>query len=128
VRREKYYRTLFVVAAIWNWIVTAAFGLTLESSYRDYGFEFPPSPMWIIMFLGFACIFGLGYLYVGLNPVRNRNIAILGVLGKVYMFGVFLIFGLVGDTPIGFAVASILDLVFAGLFVEFLVTSRVVGN
>jgi hypothetical protein len=123
---ETTFKRIFLFGALWNllggafilwatrWIFTTA-GLT------------PPSPpayyqSWIALFM----VFGLGYYFVARDLYRNRDIALLGAIGKLAFAAVFLynLSAYPGQIPQFFLVPMTGDVVFALLFLWFTVSAR----
>ena len=80
----RYYRALFVAAAVWN--LLAAFGVlfVLENSKVRTALGFPGAPDIIALQLLASCLllFGLGYYWVSRDLSRNHDLVWLGVIGK----------------------------------------------
>ena len=86
--------------------------------------ELPKYPIFFLLFLGLAFVFGIGYYWVSKDIHQNHAIVRMGIIGKIIVF-----LGLTAD-----AVASnistlmigpgIVDLIFAILFIEFLSTAK----
>lgn len=76
------------------------------------------------MFLGVAFVFGIGYFWVSLDLIRNRDIAKLGVLGKLIVFVALLWAGIIGQIHFIMIGAGIVNLIFAILYMEFLLTLK----
>ena len=67
------------------------------------------------------CLLGVGYYWVAKDVSRNHAIAKLGMIGKLAVFSIFLGHSIGGDIPFALAAPAVIDLVFAVLFLEFLV-------
>src|SRR3990172_6630105 len=81
---------------------------------------------WIALFV----TFGIGYLMVYRDMYKNKNIVILGIIGK-FSFSVIFIYNMInymGQIPLIFIVPVIGDLVFFVLFSKFLLFARSIGK
>lgn len=93
----KFFRTLFLVAAIWNF-AGALPGLFDSSGMfaREFGRDLT-DPVLIAVYRGAwgtAFLYGFGFLMVAYNPLRHTGIVLMGGVGKalfamnlLYMFG-----------------------------------------
>ncbi len=80
--------------------------------------------LWYYIFLGAVFIFGLGYYYISKDVQRNRDIIKMGILGKVVVFLLFLIYLIDGEVRLLLFLGGFVDLIFAVLFAEVLVRMR----
>jgi lipid-A-disaccharide synthase-like uncharacterized protein len=127
----KTYRWLFVIGGFWNVLGTAF------AFFAAHGWEFIErtlgmQPVRYFMFydawLALAFVFGLGYWLVAVDPHRNRDIALLGIVGKLLFSVAFVVHFVQGraGTDVHPAVHPLFmapvigDLVFAVLFASFL--------
>jgi hypothetical protein len=122
----RYYKWLFLSAAMWNMFAVAA--LTLLSTNPAFRNEvgFPVSSDAISSQLLGSCLFafGLGYYWISRNLSRSRDLVTLGVIGKPLVFVVFFGHAVAHDIPPFMVLPSIVDLLFGVLFLEFLVRTR----
>ena len=70
------------------------------------------------------CLLGIGYYWVSKDVFRNHAIVKLGVIGKTAVFSIFLGHAISGDIPYAFTAPAVIDLIFAILFLEFLLRMR----
>ena len=123
---EQFRSRLFFVGALWNLLGGVAiilgtgiiFGLAKLS---------PPVPgiyyyAWIALFV----TFGIGYFMVYRDPYGNKNIVILGIIGKLAFSAIFIysMMATPGQAPGFFLIPVIGDLVFVLLFSMFLNFAR----
>ncbi len=118
---EAAYRRIFLIGALWNLLggtfIIAATGWIFSSA----GLE-PPSPStyyysWIALFM----TFGLGYYLAWRDMYRNRDIVLLGAIGKLSFAAVFLYgYATHAAIPRFFLIPVAGDIVFAILFLMFL--------
>jgi len=125
--KNKYYKYLFLLAAIWNWIVTISF-LILSFVAPDvlslFGVEIPPSLAFLQMLFILIGIFGVGFFIIYLDIESNHGIVQMSVLEKLSFFVVFLIYFIIGDVGILVLMLIIVDLIFGLLFIEFLLNFK----
>ncbi len=122
----RYYRRLFLAAAVWNILAAAALLLlSVDQTFRDE-VGFPSSPDAITSQLLGSCLFafGLGYYWLSRDLSKNRDLVTLGVIGKPLVFVVFFGHAVARDIPPLMVLPSIVDLLFGVLFLEFLVRTR----
>ena len=122
--RSHYYRSLFLIGAIWNWIVAPVFFFAykpilehFEMKPLQYGLPFQ-------LAMAFVFVYGIAYYYVYRDPVRNRDCAKLGIYSKTLVFILLTCYWIVGEIVFTLVVPGIVDLIFAALFLEFLIHSK----
>lgn len=119
---------MFLVAGLWNlvlaipsWLGTV---LTPESSARMLGMTpaevlFPYHAMfWLVI------AFGVGYLIVSRDITKNHGIATIGIIGKTLYFIDCLVTVISKQANMVLLLVGIGDLIFAFLFLEFLLYTR----
>jgi hypothetical protein len=116
----KRYRTLFFLAALYNFAVALGAFAFHGRIFPLLGMEIPENPMWFQLFLGAVFVFGVGYYWVGRDPEGNRGLAALGVVGKVLVFLVLSIYFWAEEIPAAIWLLGVGDAIFAALFLEFL--------
>jgi hypothetical protein len=120
VQRDYYYNALFIAAACWNWLAGGAI-LFAETPIRSWlGMPASNDPLSAQLFAATVIAFGIGYYLVGRETSRNRDLVKIGIVGKVLVFLLSLYHALAGDVPFAFVAAAAVDMIFAILFVEFL--------
>lgn len=123
---ERFYKSMFLVGALWNLLGGAAIVVGTPFIFRGAGLV-PPEPRayydsWIALFM----TFGLGYWMASRDLYGNRGIVVLGIIGKLAFSAIF-IYELIaarGEIPQLFWIPVIGDLIFVGLFWMFLGFSR----
>ncbi len=125
--KKKYYKKLFLSAAIWNWIV----GLTLlmlsfinPNILPLFGVETPPSLVFMQMLFILVIVFGIGLFIVYQDLDKNKDIVIMSIIEKVSFFVVYLIYFIFGDVNFLVLLLNIIDLIFGILFIEFIVNTK----
>ena len=108
---------MFIIGAIWN--LAAAISLLIMSYFINLGLS-TLGLIYYQFFLNSVILFGIGYFIVGININKNHGIVLLGIVGKIGVFTYFLAYFILGIMTILLVIAGIIDLIFACLFVEFL--------
>lgn len=119
MEKRVYYKYLFIIGAIWN-IVLSIYALIFPGEPRLSG----ESLMYYQGFVFLALVFGIGYFMVGIDIDKNHGIVIMGIIGKILVFILSLAYFLSGATSIDFAIIGVGDLIFAILFLEFLLNYK----
>ncbi|MFX0064200.1 MAG: hypothetical protein ACFFC7_18665 [Candidatus Hermodarchaeota archaeon] len=124
MERRDYYRYLFLIGAIWNWLIGVIFivaSIFLTDVYTMFGTQEPLSLVWFHIFFIFVIIFGIGYFWVGQDIDKNHGIVKMGIIAKLSVVVVFFYYVLIGDFNLLAMGPPIVDLIFAILFLEFLI-------
>jgi len=120
MKKESYYKWLFIIGAVWNWgaaILFFFFSAQAFAILRMQPLNYP-AIMQLAMALVFA--FGIGYYWVSKDLFTNHDIVKMGIIAKILVFFVLLYHYLVGNIPLMLASCGAVDLIFALLFMEFL--------
>jgi hypothetical protein len=121
MNRAAYYKGLFIISAlVWNFLFSVPF---LLLSFFDGVFT-GAALMYYQLFLLFVIVFGIGYIIVGLNLDKNHGIVLLCIIAKIFAFIFFVAYYLSGDIPFIQAMIGTGDLIFAILFIEFLINYK----
>jgi hypothetical protein len=112
-------RTLFLVAAAFNWLVAVALVLPGDAAWRLVGMARPDETLFVHLFAALVGVFGLAYLWVGFDPSGKRALVLIAVIGKLCVFPIVLAHHLAGSVPMSLVVAGAGDVVFAVLFLAF---------
>jgi hypothetical protein len=127
---ESGYRRLFIIAAWWNLAGGAFIAFATPWIFESAGLPAPSPPLYYQAWIALFLTFGYGYLLVARDLFRNRDIALLGAIGKSGFAAVFL-FHMARDpgvAPWFFLIPVIGDLVFVALFIMFLLFLRRKGT
>ena len=127
---QTFYNNMFLAGAIWN-----VLGGVILLVFQDWLFSTadlnPPDPPlyfygWIALFM----TFGIGYYMVSRDLFNNKNIVILGIIGKLVFSGIFIYYVISASdlVPMLMLVPVIGDLVFVALFGMFLNYARSTGQ
>jgi len=120
VRKEKYYRNLFLIGAIWNWSATTIFFFAHEQIFTLIGMEIPASPVFLRLFLSLAFVFGVGYYWVSRDITNNHAIVKLGIIAKIFVFVLITYYWIEGYVKFLLVPTGVVDLIFSVLYLEFL--------
>ena len=74
--RERYHRLLFLIAALWNWILAIAFFALSRldiSSFTAFGLEIPNTMLWFDSFFTLVFVFGIGFYMVSMNIKEKKR-------------------------------------------------------
>ncbi len=126
--KENYYKKMFLVGAIWNWTATLIFMLGYKILFPVFDMELPRYPVFLIVFLGLAFVFGIGYFWVSKDISRNHDIVRLGIIGKLFVFVLLSWGGISKQIHMILIGPGVMDLIFAILFLEFLRTHKLTAK
>ena len=121
--KNSYYKYMFIVAALYNWIMAVVFillSILSPSSVEDFGVDIPPTWFFAHAFYLFVCLFGLLFYVTGRSLEKYHGLAPIFVLEKVGAFITGLLYFLMGETnAAAFVIGAIGDLIFGILFFEY---------
>lgn len=118
--RERYYRGLFLVAAIYDVVLGIAFTLFYQPVF-DMLDVTPPEGGYIPLLGAFLFVIGVAYFLIWRGELaRNRDMIFVGTLYKLAYAAVALTFWAIGEVPhVSFAaVFGIADAIFFVLMLE----------
>lgn len=121
--KEKYYKILFLVAALYNIINSVIFilvSLVATDLFPLFGVEIPPSMIWLQLSLILIALLGIGYIIVSRDISKNHGLVLVGGLAKLAFFLMSLIYYFIGDLNILIVLLGSVDLIMVILFIEFL--------
>jgi hypothetical protein len=125
--KAKYYKYLFYIGAIFNWLVSSNFlilSILVPNIFELFGTSTPPTLFFLHALLGLIFVYGIGYFIVGLDIDKNRGCVWLGVLSKMSFFTFCVIYFILGDLDLIIVILGSLDFIFACLFIEFLINHQ----
>jgi hypothetical protein len=125
--KQDYYQKMFFIGAIWNWSATVPFALGYKILFPLFGMALPNYLVFFMMFLGLAFVYGIGYFWVSRDIHKNHDIVRMGIIGKIIVFVAFLWAWMAGEVPLILVGPGIIDLIFAILYIEFLMTYKKAG-
>jgi hypothetical protein len=118
--RERYYRGLFVVAAIYDSVLGIVFTFFYKPAFEMLNVT-PPEGGYIPLLGSFLFVIGVAYYLIWRGDLlRNRDMIFVGTLYKLAYAAIALIFWAIGDVPhVAFAaVFGLADVVFFILMLE----------
>jgi hypothetical protein len=118
---ETTFRRIFFIGALWNLIGGTFIILATDWVFAASGLSVPSPPAYYHSWIALFMVFGAGYYMVSRDLYRNRDIALLGAIGKLAFAAVFAYNYLAypGQVPRFFLIPLIGDLIFAILFLTF---------
>lgn len=121
--RERYYRALFWVAAVYDLSLGIMFLFFAEPAFELLGVEdeLPEFTGYVSLIAAFLFVIGVAYVFIALgNLVRNRDLIAVGTLYKLAYASVAVYYWAIGSYPhiVFVAVFGIADVVFLLLMAE----------
>ncbi|MEM2142338.1 MAG: hypothetical protein QXQ81_03695 [Candidatus Thorarchaeota archaeon] len=127
--RHNYHRMLFLIAALWNWILAILF-LSLPRISMDYFYLAGPiipareNMIWFDAFMGLVFAFGLGFFIVSRNEKEKHGLIMIASFEKTWVFVVGLLYFLFMQATPTLLLVVTGDLIFGILFLEDLTAIR----
>ena len=118
--RERYYRGLFLVAAVYDLVLGVVFTFFYKPAFELVDVT-PPEGGYIPLLGSFLFVIGVAYYLIWRGDLaRNRDMILVGTLYKLAYASIALIFWAIGDIPhVAFAaVFGLADVVFLVLMLE----------
>lgn len=124
----KFWRGFFAFAAFFNLAVGGAMAAGASQVAAQAGLSGPASS-YVIAFGG-LCVaaFGVGYAMVAHDPVRNRNLVIVGAVSKIAAGALTAYHGFAGAIPKNIFYLGLGDFVWLALFIVFLWQTRAANS
>ena len=127
MNKEKYYKILFIVAALYNIINSVTFiliSIAATDLFPIFGVEIPPSMVWLQLSLILIALLGVGYIMVSRDISKNHGLVLVGGLTKLSFFLMSLVYFFIGDLNVLIVLLGSVDLIMVILFIEFLMKNR----
>ncbi len=124
MKKEGFYRKLFLIAALWNWVAGVPFLFFYGPILQMLGENVPEPPLYLLITAVLLVLFGWGFYLVYLNLEKNRDFVKMGAIGKLLVFSIALAFAIKGDIQWASMGLFFVDPVFAVFFIEFLYSTR----
>jgi|SRR5271167_1169662 len=121
--RNLYARSLFVTAACFNWVVGLLLLADFPLAARLIGLSDSPK-VWVHLVAATIVLFGAAYWLVAKQPERYRPFAGLGAAGKLTFAAIIYFHWFAGDAPSRLAMLVSVDVIFAVLFLRYLLFRR----
>lgn len=120
----KFWRSLFAFAAISNLVIGGAMLAGADRVAAQMGVG-GPAAQYIVGLAGLLiALFGVAYAAVAWNPAPNRNLVVIGALGKAAAAMLASYHALLGHIPNNVFLLGMGDVIFAGLFAIYLSQTR----
>src|SRR5215203_1257418 len=115
------WRTFFLLAALYDLILGAAFLVASEPILTAIGMTLPPHIAYIQLAAVFVFVQGLGYWLVSRDPLANLGLVRVGIAYKAAYSGLALYYLATGQLPsVFFIPCPVFDLLSLIVFVMFL--------
>lgn len=121
--REKYYRSLFLAAAVYDISLGIIFTFFYKFAFSLIGIpeKLPRYGAYISLIGAFLFVIGVAYLLIYLGDLRkNRDLIIVGALYKLAYSTVAIFYLAIGDYPhiIFLALFGVIDIIFFVMMTE----------
>ena len=116
MKRRRMIQGLFIVAAFYEVVLGAAFLFGWSALFRWFGVTPPNHPGYVQFPAALLIVFGLMFVAVAKNPIRNRNLIPYGVLLKASYSGLVLFYWLTTGVPGMWKPFCVFDIVLLILF------------
>lgn len=116
----KFYKNLFLVAAIYDLLLGFCFVIFYQSIYIFFNIPLPNYPQYIQLSAAFVAAMGVGYYFVYKNISRNTDIVRLGIVYKGVYSGLVTYYYLSNTAHLIFFLLAIIDFIFLLFFVRYL--------
>lgn len=127
---ENWYKNMFLAGTLWNLLggvfIIAATGWIFATA----GLQPPRPPVYYYAWIALFMTFGIGYYMVYRDMYGNKNIVILGIIGKLAFATIFManLLMFCGQAPSFFLIPLAGDLVFVVLYWMFLSFAKRTGR
>jgi hypothetical protein len=121
LKHEKAYRNLFLVAALYDFILGFVFFFFLPFFFEEiYNIAAPIYPAFYQGGAAFVFVMGVGFFFVYLNMYRNVDIVKIGITFKTVYTALAFYYVFIENMPWVFSIFGFLDIIFIILFILFL--------
>jgi hypothetical protein len=114
---RNWIRPLFVVAALYDFVLGVVFLFAFQSVYLRFNVTLPNHPAYVQFAATLVAIFGVGFWFVSRAPERNRDIIKLGILLKLAYSATVLVYWAQGRIPMMWVPFAWIDLAFMATFI-----------
>ena len=122
---ERPYRILFLIAALYDFILGFIFFAFLRFFFEDlFRLPYPLYPAFFQAAAAFVFVMGVGFYFIYRNMYRNIDIVKVGIAFKVVYTGLAFYHVFVEGMPWIFSVFGFLDIIFIVFFIFFLLAVR----
>lgn len=119
---ERGYRRMFVIAAVWNLAGGVIIYAAAARIFATAGLGVPEPAAYFHSWIALFMTFGIGYYMVSRDLHGRRDIALLGIIGKLAFSVIFIahMIATPGAIPALFLIPVVGDLIFVVVFAMFL--------
>jgi hypothetical protein len=121
-------RTALITTGILNMPGAALFVPAFQTLREANGLPSASHPLYLWIIFSWIFMFGLCYLWLGITGRNERLFLAIGAAGKFAFVFIMFAFWQAGQIPMGAALGSLADLLFAILFVIWLWQTRRFGK
>jgi hypothetical protein len=121
--REKYYKTVFLIAAVYDIVLGIIFTFFYEFAFNLLGIahELPNYGAYLSLIGSFLFVIGIAYLLIFLGDLkRNLQLIIVGTLYKLAYSSVAIFYLIIGEYPhiVFISVFGVMDFIFFIMMLE----------
>jgi hypothetical protein len=121
LKHEKAYRNLFLIAALYDFVLGFAFFFFLPFFFKEiFDIAVPIYPAFYQGGAAFVFVMGIGFYFVYRNMYKNVDIVKIGIIFKSVYTALAFYHVFFEDMPWVFSIFGILDIIFIIFFVIFL--------
>ena len=123
---KKFFKWMFLAGALWNLLGGCAIIVLTDWLFSKYGLNPPQAPAFYYSWIALFVTFGIGYVMIFKDMYANKNLVLLGMIGKLAFAIIFIVNMSVspGAIPPLFLIPVFGDLIFVVLFGMFLIHAR----
>jgi len=120
------YKRLFLIGALYNIVLGLIFLVFFSRLMSLFDMPMPPRELAVFHQMGIllAMVYGIGYYMVSRDLYAHKGIVLLGIIGKIIVFLLFLHHLVFSGLHVLIFLIGVGDLMFALLFCKFLVFAR----
>ncbi len=127
--REKYYKTLFLIAAVYDIVLGIIFTFFYEFAFELLGIShaLPNYGAYLSLIGAFLFVIGIAYLLIFLGDLqRNLHLIIIGTLYKLAYSSVAIFYLIIGEYPhiIFISLFAVMDIIFFIMMLECVIYLR----
>jgi hypothetical protein len=86
MERKSYYKWLFIIGALWNWLASVPFFFWHDKIYARLNMQALNYPATMQLAMALVFVFGIGYYWVSKDLSKNHDIVKLGTIAKIIVF------------------------------------------
>jgi hypothetical protein len=127
--KKNYYKKLFLIAALYDFILGITFLFFYKPLFNALKIPIPSDPSYLSLSAAFVFVLGIAYYFIYKNIETNRDLAKIGTIYKLAYILIGLYYFLFSLVPhIIFMIFAVIDFVFLVSFVEFLIYTKKIIN